>query len=155
MPKFEVYREGTGTENLLTRIRKIGEIVLGLEDCTRKGTLVTVLVDNERIQELNARFLGRNWPTDVIAFPMEADGDDVWGEIYVCEDQAKEQASEYGVSYEEELIRLVIHGILHLLGYDDGDEQSRSKMVDREDYYLMRLFGEYGGDKDWELSIKN
>jgi len=147
-PKFEVYREGTGSEYLLIRIRKIGEIVLGLEDCRRKGTLVTVLVDNERIQELNARFLGRNRPTDVIAFPLEADRDDIWGEIYVSEDQAKEQASEYGVSFEEELVRIVIHGILHLLGYDDGDRQSRGKMMEREDHYLKRFFREHGGDRE-------
>ena len=95
-----------------------------------------IVVDNNRICELNKQFLRRDGTTDVIAFPFNEDTDEVWGEIYVCDDQARIQAETYGVSYREELARLVIHGILHLLGYDDTHEQGKNKMTVRENHYL-------------------
>jgi len=76
--------------------------------------LSIVLVSNPQIRQLNLLFLGRNRVTDVMAFPIS---DRLLGEIYVSRDQARIQAPRYGVSYREELLRLVLHGLLHLLGY--------------------------------------
>ena len=61
------------------------------------------------------------------------------GETYVCVDRAYAQAEEYRVSVEEELGRLVIHGILHLLGYEDGKEPSAAVMKEKEESYLCRI----------------
>ena len=139
-PKIDVARQRPGDEIPLHWIRQIGITVLQEEEWKGKGSLSIVLIDNERIQELNSRFFNRDRPTDVIAFPLDDEEDNVWGEIYVSEDQAKAQASLYNVTLLEELCRLVIHGILHLVGYDDGDECSRGKMTEREDDYLRRFF---------------
>ena len=79
-------------------------------------------------------------PTDVLAFPLDDKDDDVWGEIYISEEQARSQALTYGVPLEEELSRLVIHGLLHLLGFKDGDLHSKKQMTEREDVYLKRIF---------------
>jgi probable rRNA maturation factor len=95
-----------------------------------------VLVNDSEIQALNAQFLQRNYPTDVIAFPLGDNHGEIWGEIYISMDRVKEQASMYHVSLTEEFIRLIIHGILHLIGYDDRTKMDRIKMKKRENYYL-------------------
>jgi rRNA maturation RNase YbeY len=58
------------------------------------------------------------------------------GEVYISTDQAARQAEDYRVSAEEELSRLVVHGILHLCGYDDGNRKQRAEMRKREDWHL-------------------
>ncbi|MEO0082307.1 MAG: rRNA maturation RNase YbeY [candidate division WOR-3 bacterium] len=80
-----------------------------------------VLVDDHRIRELNRRFRKQDRPTDVLSFPLGAadldTGEVVLGEIYVSRDRARAQARENGVAYHNELKRLMLHGILHLLGF--------------------------------------
>jgi len=84
------------------------------------GTVNVVLVDDSRMRELNHRFLRRDRPTDVLAFPLklrEPGGPrGLLGEVYVSRDRAREQAKRYAVKYHDEVRRLVLHGILHLLG---------------------------------------
>jgi probable rRNA maturation factor len=96
------------------------------------------MVSDKKIREINRKFLGRNQPTDVISFHLGKTGfeESVWGEIYISEERAREQAKDYGVAFQEELARLVIHGILHLVGYDDADEISRKRMEKRENHFL-------------------
>jgi probable rRNA maturation factor len=84
--------------------------------------LSIVLVSNPQIRRLNRLFLGRNRATDVMAFPIS---DRLLGEIYVSRDQARVQAQRYKVTCREELLRLVLHGFLHLLG--DGHRQMKPK----------------------------
>ena len=121
-------------------IEKLGYAVLQGEFWQGNGILSIVLVDDSEIQSLNERFLGKERPTDVIAFPLDNDGDKIWGEIYISVDRAKEQANDYGVAYSEELARLVIHGILHLLGYEDHGKLDQKKMKAKEDDYLIHFF---------------
>lgn len=75
-----------------------------------------VLTDDACLEDFNRRFKKRKGPTDVLAFGF-GDEDDLLGEVYVSLDRAFEQAREYGVSEFEEISRLIIHGVLHLLGY--------------------------------------
>ena len=87
---------------------------------------------------MNKRYLRHNRVTDVIAFSLP-DGRTIGGEVYVNLDQARRQARDYGVGFQTEVKRLVIHGTLHLLGYRDSSPSLRTKMSRREDYYLARL----------------
>jgi probable rRNA maturation factor len=105
------------------------------------GRVGVVFVRDRAIAELNARFLGRPGPTDVIAFPTDPTGwpagEPVWlGEVVVSVDRAREQARERGLRVREELHRLVVHGILHLCGYRDSTPRGRDRMRRREDRYL-------------------
>ena len=79
-----------------------------------------IFVNDRRIHELNRRFLKRDHPTNVISFncdePRLPGEPRLLGEVYVSRDRARAQAREYGVSYASELRRLVLHGLLHLLG---------------------------------------
>jgi probable rRNA maturation factor len=98
-------------------------------------SLAIVFTHSRAIRKMNREFLKHDYITDVIAFPLGEDGG-VEGEIYVNLDAARKQAREYGVTYTKESHRLLIHGALHLLGYDDTTMQKKKKMSEREDMYL-------------------
>lgn len=99
-----------------------------------KGREVSLLfTDNGRIRGLNKEFRGKDKPTDVLSFPME--DDIVLGDIAISVDKTKEQAEEFGVTFDEELARLIVHGLLHLLGYDHvkGGAQARNMKAKEEE----------------------
>lgn len=114
-------------------IRRIARTVLKGERWEAEGRIQIVLADDATLQQLNLRYLNRDRPTDVIAFNL---GDEVFGEIYVGYQRAREQAVDYGVTYNEELAKLVTHGILHLMGYDDFQDDAGKKMDEIEQHYL-------------------
>jgi probable rRNA maturation factor len=93
-------------------IERLVRRVARAEKC-RARELSVVLVGNAEIRRLNRRFLGRDRTTDVMAFPIS---DELLGEVHVSRDQARIQARRYGVSLRSEILRLVLHGLLHLLG---------------------------------------
>lgn len=99
------------------------------------------LVGDAQIAQLNADYLGHEGPTDVISFPLHLEGDPPLGDIYIGVDQARRQAAELGVPLAEELLRLAVHGTLHVLGYDhpDGEERLESPMFSRQEALLRLL----------------
>jgi probable rRNA maturation factor len=98
-------------------------------------SIAIVFTHNRSIRKMNREFLKHDYVTDVIAFPLGEDGG-VEGEIYINLDAARKQAREYGVTYTQESRRLLIHGALHLLGYNDTTVRRKKKMSEREDIYL-------------------
>ncbi|HDQ45185.1 MAG TPA: rRNA maturation RNase YbeY [bacterium] len=114
--------------------------VLDAEARGETGILGLVFVDHVTSRRINREFMAHDEPTDVIAFRYDDGEDETWGEIYVNVERAREQSLEYGVSYENELARLIIHGLLHLFGYDDRDAGSRSVMREREDGLVERFY---------------
>jgi probable rRNA maturation factor len=102
-----------------------------------------VFTDDARIKDLNWRFRGKERITDVIAFSMrgiqERDpSGSLLGDIYISVPQARAQAKDYGVTEEEEIRRLVVHGVLHVLGYDDAEKGQARKMRQHEDQHLEK-----------------
>jgi probable rRNA maturation factor len=100
--------------------------------------LAVVFTNNRFIKTINKKFLNHDYSTDVIAFSLGRDIG-VEAELYINLDAARKQANEYGVTFAQEINRLLIHGALHLLGYNDKAENERSKMHVREDQYLAKL----------------
>lgn len=102
---------------------------------------VTFLGD-DAIKAMNREYLSKDRPTDVIAFSLGDEGE-VLGDIYVGSDQARRQAKTLGVDFDEEVVRLVIHGTLHVLGHDhpDGGDREGSAMYRLQE----RLVGEVMG----------
>lgn len=94
-----------------------------------------IFVDDAKILELNKSFLNHDYVTDVITFPLEESGI-IEGEIYISVDTARRQSEEYGVSLTNELQRLAVHGVLHLVGYDDDTDEKRDLMHVLEDKYI-------------------
>ena len=117
--------------------KRAGKLTVRGEGGKGKGKLLVVLTDDETIRSLNKRFLAKDCATDVLSF-IYGD-DDVFGETIISLDRAKAQAEEYRVTFREELGRLVIHGILHLLGHTDGSTAERERMRGKEEIYLSKL----------------
>jgi probable rRNA maturation factor len=103
--------------------------------------LSVVLLEDKAMTALNLRLLGRDEPTDVIAFEAERDPDAERAEIYVNLDAADRQAAEYGHSIAEELAFLVAHGVLHALGYDDSDDAAREAMFALQERAVAAVSG--------------
>ena len=116
-------------------LRRLVGCVLAAEDRT-VAYLGIILATHETVLNLNRTYLAHDYITDVLSFPLGDTDDAVDGEIYVDLDTAAEQHETYAVSFEEEARRYVVHGLLHLLGYDDATDAERAAMRRLEDRYL-------------------
>jgi probable rRNA maturation factor len=103
------------------------------------GELSITFVPDEEIGRLNREWLGHEGPTDVIAFALE--GEELAGDIYIAPDTAGRNASALGIGPEEELLRLVLHGTLHVLGHDhpDGEDRYEAPMFTLQEELLRGL----------------
>lgn len=122
------------TKNQLdeTYLKNISEKILKILDQGQKIGISLVIVDRNRMRSLNKKYRGKNQVTDVLSFPFQkgARGKEKFiepleeiqflGEIIICYPQAKKQAKEFGHSLQKELTIILIHGILHLIGYHHG-----------------------------------
>ncbi|MCH7530995.1 MAG: rRNA maturation RNase YbeY [Gemmatimonadetes bacterium] len=108
----------------------------------REAELSVTLVDDAEIKRLNREYRGRDRPTDVIAFSLGSPEEPL-GDVYVGADQARRQAEALGVPLSEELVRLAIHGTLHVLGHDhpDGDDRFASPMYVLQEQLLGEVLG--------------
>ena len=120
-------------------VRRLIELVCNNEKLAG-GAVNVIFVDSEYIRQLNERFLKHDYPTDVMAFTLQEPGQNLEGEIYVCSELAVTQAQEHHVPFKEELFRLVIHGMLHLVGYDDADHDEQRMMFNKGEFYLRNFF---------------
>lgn len=117
-----------------SKLSKVIQYVLEGENVS-DAQISVIIVDNERIHEMNRQYLQHDYPTDVITFPIE--DNPIECEIYISIDTAEEQAKDYGVSLTNELMRLVAHGTLHAVGYDDSTDEQRSEMSRLETRYIQ------------------
>lgn len=96
------------------------------------------LVSAEEMAEINWKFLRHKGSTDVITFDHAENQKQIHGELFICVDDAIKQAKEFKTSWQSEIVRYIVHGVLHLLGYDDLKPHLRHKMK-REENRLVRL----------------
>ncbi|HZP28616.1 MAG TPA: rRNA maturation RNase YbeY [Acidimicrobiia bacterium] len=148
---------------------RLAELVLTEERVPPDAQMSVLFVDEQTIADLNARFLDGDGPTDVLAFPLDeeevasgrrpdeggrgpgspADATDppiVVGDVVVCPTVAKQQAEARAADLDDELALLVVHGTLHLLGYDHAEEGETRRMRAREQELLARFRAAEGAD---------
>ena len=144
----DVSADGVRSPLSRQRVADLAQRVLRAEG-VRDALLSIALVSNRRMAALNRAYLGRPGPTDVIAFGFARVGarGPIVGDVYVAPDVARASARENGVSVREELARLVVHGTLHVLGYDHPEDDSRagSAMWRRQERLVARLLGASSG----------
>jgi len=129
-------------------VRSVDEIVKNvmLGEKVNSAAMTVTFLSEKNMRKLNREKFGKDRSTDVIAFGMKHQGLLV-GDVYVCPKVATRNAANAKVDRREELVRLVIHGTLHTLGYDhpEGDERNQSKMWDRQERYMQ--YGNMGASK--------
>lgn len=96
----------------------------------KEGRISFVFTDNKNIRSLNKKYFGRDHPTDVIAFSLDdaCDPLNTLGEIVISTEQARENSGKFRTSIEEELLLYVLHGLLHILGFEDKTKSGKNKM---------------------------
>ena len=134
----------------LERIREICERIL-VDGGITGGKMNVVLVNSDTIRQYNRDFLQHDYPTDAICFPIDDRRSEGYleGEVLACTEIAAERAAEFGWSAEEELLLYIVHGVLHLTGFDDTTPEQRALMQEKERSYLATL-GIQVPDWDWD-----
>ena len=96
-----------------------------------------ILTDESTMLSLNEKYLGHDTDTDTITFPYNEKEKDVFGDVYISIDRVRENAKTYGCHVQEELFRIMVHGTLHLCGYEDKrDEDEKSIMIEKQEKYI-------------------
>ena len=141
----DVALDGTRVPIARARIADIARATLRSEKAKARNALLSItFVDRASISRLNKRHLGHPGATDVISFGFTraAPTDPVVGDIYICPDVARDNARARDVAVREEIARLVVHGVLHVLGYDhpDGATREESAMWRRQERLVKRVW---------------
>lgn len=131
------------------RRRRLRQIALKVLDLLKEqhAELSLVLVDNAEIQKLNFRFRHKDTPTDVLSFPADQQlpaGVRLLGDVIISVEKARHQAMERGRSLHEEVVTLLIHGVLHLLGYDHERSPRDARIMSRLEKNIYRTLCEQG-----------
>ncbi|MBU1823207.1 MAG: rRNA maturation RNase YbeY [Bacteroidetes bacterium] len=95
-----------------------------------------IFCSDEYLLNMNREHLQHDFYTDIITFDTSDEDKQVEGEIYISTDRVKENADNLSIEFDEELRRVIVHGVLHLVGYTDENEASKAKMSQKEDFYL-------------------
>lgn len=141
-----VQMEGVRASVSAARLAAAGRVVLDAEGI-KAGLLSLTLLTPARIAAMNRRHLGHRGRTDVISFGFRDPEGAVIGDVYLCPEVARENAQQFGVGVREELLRLVVHGTLHVLGYDhpEGESRTGSAMWKRQERFLVAVLKQAGG----------
>ncbi len=97
-----------------------------------------IFCSDERLREMNVEFLDHDYYTDVITFPYSEDA--VHGDVFISYDRVKDNAQTLDLPFDQELCRVLVHGVLHLAGYLDKTPEAEQLMRTKEDFYLARIF---------------
>lgn len=124
-----------------SKIKKLVAGVLKAEKEGENAELSVVFVDNKRMKEINRTFLRHNYATDVLSFPYQGHSlkNNINGEIIISVEMAAKLAQKRGYSIEGEVALYLVHGLLHLLGYDDKQKGDAKKMHQREGELLSNF----------------
>ncbi len=136
-------------ESLIALMKQAGELCLKNEglDFSDETTEVSLsFVSPEEIREINRDYRDKDAVTDVLSFPQYNDQEEIkrepyacLGDVIICPERAREQAEEYGHSYTREMVYLMVHSMLHLLGYDHMEEDEKAVMRAREEAVMTEM----------------
>lgn len=150
--KIDIFCEGDITLPYYDLTRKYLKIIIK-KTCKyldlKNEYISLILTDNNYIQELNNNYRKKNYPTDVISFPYKEDQDikfpgekklkEPLGDIYLSLEKALTQSEEYDVTFNNEVKRLIVHGILHLIGYDHELSEYEDKKMRQKEEEILKL----------------
>lgn len=125
----------TQSEISVAFLKKVAEMVLKAEKAQKKE-LSIVLVSQKKAAELNKQYRRKDKVANVLSFSVPELG---LGEVVICPQEVKKESKKYGMMFEQAVAWMLIHGILHLLGYDHKKERDAKHMEQKEHMYLSRI----------------
>jgi rRNA maturation RNase YbeY len=142
----EIVRRGAGKKCPARRLKNAATRILKLLK-QHHAELSVALIGNGEMRRLNARYRKKDYPTDVLSFPVAAGmpgGVQLLGDVIISVDKAREQAKERGRSLDEEMTTLLIHGVLHLLGYDHERSAKDARIMGRLEKKIYKALCDRG-----------
>ena len=132
---------------MLEKMQEAGDFLMGEEGIdTDRAEISLTLVEPEEIKSLNAEYRNVDSVTDVLSFPqfedkeqMPSEGELCLGDVVICVERAQQQAEEYGHSFKREMVYLLVHSLLHLLGYDHMDDDEKAIMREKEEHVMEHV----------------
>ena len=106
-------------------------------EAKRLGDISVIFCSDNYILDVNIKYLHHDYYTDIITFDY-CEGNKLSGDLFISVDSVRENASFYGTEFADELNRVIVHGLLHLIGYDDHTEEDIAQMRAKENYYLSQ-----------------
>lgn len=125
------------------KLRQTAKAILNALDCP-DAELSILILDDQQIAELNRKFLNRKGPTNVIAFPMQEGqfseiAPNLLGDVVISVETAQQEAQRAGLRMEDRFNQLLIHGILHLLGYDHAETKSEARRMENKTREVLKI----------------
>lgn len=146
MAVFFTFSEGLKRVLIRSSVKLLVKDIVYAEG-KKLGEIHYIFVGPDEIIRINTEFLKHNYLTDVITFDHSRKNV-VHGEVFLCPFVIKENSAIYHVSFRNELYRVIIHGVLHLLGYEDGTDELRERMREKENLYLSLGFNKEYLERD-------
>ena len=142
MNSISFHNEGVNTKTPSKRLLKAWIKEFVSNHGKKVGELAFVFCTDEKILEVNQSFLQHDYYTDIITFDY-CEGDFVSGDIYISVERVQENAISHQVEYNNELLRVLAHGVLHLIGFQDKEENNKAEMTKNEDLCMSLFFTKF------------
>ena len=135
--KFFFNNASISIENRSVLKNKINGIFL--KEKKKYSNISFIFCSDKYLLSINNKFLGHNTYTDIITFPLNEEGEAIFGEIYISVDRIRDNAVNEGCTIKNELYRVLFHGVLHLCGYKDKTIKDKKTMTAKENFYLASI----------------
>jgi rRNA maturation RNase YbeY len=142
MNHISFHNEGVSTKTPLKRILKAWIKEFVSNHGKKVGELAFVFCSDEKILEVNQNFLQHDYYTDIITFDY-CEGEIVSGDIFISVERVKENATSHNAEYNTELLRVLAHGVLHLIGFQDKSPKKKKEMTENEDLCISLFFTKF------------
>ncbi len=133
---FEIINNFNKSYNFISS--EIKNIILSIKNGENKNiqSINLIISNDEHLNELKKQYFNQDYYTDVIAFNLEDEGNSIDGEIYISMERIIYNANKYNCNLNDELKRIIVHGTLHLIGYDDTTKKEKESMTHLEELYM-------------------
>jgi probable rRNA maturation factor len=142
MNNISFHSEGVGTKTPSKRLLKAWIKEFVSNHGKKVGELAFIFCSDEKILEVNQNFLQHDYYTDIITFDY-CEGEIVSGDIFISVERVKENATSHNAEYNTELIRVLAHGVLHLIGFQDKSPKKKKEMTENEDLCISLFFTKF------------